>query len=589
MNVSGKSLQDIFDAGEKRLEELEDTQKGAIVQATESHFATHTQDEPVARKLLEDKTQQLEEELRAYLDRGLERIEKAVASEIHENEKCVKNLVEGLVLLTKKFSESVNHLKVSSGHRLADVSKDATDQHDAEANDVHTNLLRHGLSAAQQIKDTGNVAVDESQKAVEENLHTLVEDENEAKNKLFGSYFTHLSSVKTSVTYAEERILENLSTCTKSFASFSREGQTEIKQVLERLLRGATEKTNDAEEHLQHSFKQSLDDSNGSFDYASVRAASDLESLHESSMADLSMKTQDLSRDMDSLAESIISHLADREQDLRKSGTVHMTQFTDELTRRIRSGETFRQELDDERGRLVQEIWNELEDVQSKFGEKLNSLATKTLEELKSICAEAESAITTAQEGAASEFKTISGERIASIEALATVFIDRVNARKQMALDIIHKAGTGSGAPESLKLDSTQVPAKSKRIALSREKSDEESKDSDSTPPSGGDEGSVLSEIASAITDEDKDSGTKESDTKDSAPPAAAGDAQAKDADTARDAAEASSMDTESKDTESKDAEGKSPDKPEGEVRRNPKIRVTRSEKRPPGQGEGNP
>ncbi len=573
MNVSGKSLQDIFDAGEKRLEELEANQKNAIEQATESHLTTHTQDEPAARKLLEDKTAQLEEELRAYLDRGLERIEKAVASEIHENEKCVKNLVEGLVLLTKKFSESVNHLKVSSGHRLADVSKDATDQHDAEANDVHTNLLRHGLSAAQQIKDTGNVAVDESQKAVEENLHTLVEDENEAKNKLFGSYFTHLSSVKTSVTYAEERIVENLSTCTKGFANFSREGQTEIKQVLERLLRGATEKTNDAEEHLQHSFKQSLDDSNGSFDYASVRAASDLESLHESSMADLSMKTQDLSRDMDSLAESIISHLADREQDLRKSGTVHMTAFTDELTRRIRSGETFRQELDDERGRLVQEIWNELEDVQSKFGEKLNSLATKTLEELKSICAEAETAITTAQEGAASEFKTISGERIASIEALATVFIDRVNARKQMALDIILKAGTGGGASEtSLKLETTPVPAKSKRIALPRgEKGEEDSKDSDGATKSGDDESSMLSEIASALTDEDRDSDSTDAAAADKDDSAAAAD---------RDAAAAAD----------KDAEEKPPEaKPESEVRRNPKIRVTRTEKRPPGQGEGTP
>lgn len=571
MNVSGKSLQDIFDAGEKRLEELEANQKSAIEQATESHLTTHTQDEPAARKLLEDKTAQLEEELRAYLDRGLERIEKAVASEVHENEKCVKNLVEGLVLLTKKFSESVNHLKVSSGHRLADVSKDATDQHDAEANDVHTNLLRHGLSAAQQIKDTGNVAVDESQKAVEENLHTLVEDENEAKNKLFGSYFTHLSSVKTSVTYAEERIVENLSTCTKGFANFSREGQTEIKQVLERLLRGATEKTNDAEEHLQHSFKQSLDDSNGSFDYASVRAASDLESLHESSMADLSMKTQDLSRDMDSLAESIISHLADREQDLRKSGTVHMTAFTDELTRRIRSGETFRQELDDERGRLVQEIWNELEDVQTKFGEKLNALATKTLEELKSICAEAETAITTAQEGAASEFKTISGERIASIEALATVFIDRVNARKQMALDIILKAGTGGGASESsLKLESTPAPAKTKRIALPRgEKGDEDGKDGDGADKSGDDESSessMLSEIASALTtDEDKDSDST--------------DAAAADKDDA--AAAAADKD---------DAEENPPEvKPEGEVRRNPKIRVTRTEKKPPGQGEGTP
>jgi hypothetical protein len=502
------------------------------------------------------------------------------------------------VLLTKKFSESVSHLKVSSGHRLADVSKDATDQHDAEANDVHTNLLRHGLSAAQQIKDTGNVAVDESQKAVEENLHTLVEDENEAKNKLFGSYFTHLSSVKTSVTYAEERIVENLSTCTKGFANFSREGQTEIKQVLERLLRGATEKTNDAEEHLQHSFKQSLDDSNGSFDYASVRAASDLESLHESSMADLSMKTQDLSRDMDSLAESIISHLSDREQDLRKSGTVHMTAFTDELTRRIRSGETFRQELDDERGRLVQEIWNELEDVQTKFGEKLNALATKTLEELKSICAEAETAITTAQEGAASEFKTISGERIASIEALATVFIDRVNARKQMALDIILKAGTGGGASESsLKLESTPAPAKTKRIALPRgEKGDEDGKDGDGADKSGDDESSessMLSEIASALTtDEDKDSNSKDAAAADKDDAAAAADkddaAAAADKDDA--AAAAADKDDAAAAAADKDAEEKPPEvKPEGEVRRNPKIRVTRTEKKPPGQGEGTP
>ena len=142
-----------------------------------------------------------------------------------------------------------------------------------------------------------------------------------------------------------------------------------------------------------------------------------------------------------------------------------------------------------------------------------------------------------------------------------------------MALDIILKAGTGGGASESsLKLETTPVPAKSKRIALPRgEKGEEDGKDSDGATKSGDDESSMLSEIASALTDEDKDSDSTDAAAADRDDSAAAAD---------RDAAAAAD----------KDAEEKPPEaKPESEVRRNPKIRVTRTEKRPPGQGEGTP
>ena len=65
MNVAGKSLQDIYDAGSKRLEELAKAQKSQLNDIASTHLDERKDTEPQALKELETRCVDLEGEIRA--------------------------------------------------------------------------------------------------------------------------------------------------------------------------------------------------------------------------------------------------------------------------------------------------------------------------------------------------------------------------------------------------------------------------------------------------------------------------------------------------------------------------------------------
>src|SRR5258708_3668083 len=124
MNVAGKSLQDIYDAGSKRLEELEKGQKSQLDETTNGHLGERQKSEPETLKQLEERANELQDEIRAYLSHGLERVEKVVDAESQHTTLYIQRLVDGLSLLAKKFSESISQLRETAESQLSDQCSD---------------------------------------------------------------------------------------------------------------------------------------------------------------------------------------------------------------------------------------------------------------------------------------------------------------------------------------------------------------------------------------------------------------------------------------------------------------------------------
>ena len=509
MNVSGKSLQDIYDAGAKRLEELEQNQRGSLNTTTESHLDERTRIEPEALKQLEDRTGDLEEEIRAYLDKGLEKVDKTVAYEVQENEKYINRLVDSMVLLAKKFTESIHELKDASEYSLKDVSSDHEELYKRHSERVTSDLHKEGVISLEDCKGEGTSAMASLGKNVDEGFHSIIEEENEIKNKLFESYVTYISSVKT--TMAEALLALNDCFDSKSTELKTRAEQTEknMTTYVDKILSETERHANESERRLKDSFSVMLQDSTTSFEDAANRVSSDLIQLHESSMADLSMKSQELSRDMDSLSESVRQSIDTRDQETRTKSNTLMENFTQELSDRQQSSADFQKEMEDERSRMVAEIWEELTTVQNKFQEKLAGLASQTLDKLRNICIEAENAIVTAQEGCANDSKTNAHNRQESIEQATREFLEKIAGKRTAALEGIDKAGGASANGKAKKekekakkedepIPESEIPTQNIEVFKDIEESltevpedseeSEEQPDGESSDESGGDE-----------------------------------------------------------------------------------------------------
>jgi hypothetical protein len=440
MNVAGKSLQDIYDAGSKRLEELESAETTALNDTAEAHLDERMRVEPESLKRLEERTEELEKELRAFLARGLERVEKAVAGEGQENERHIARLVEGLVLLSKKFSESIGQLREAAESELSDLAGDSQFQYHASSDSV-TNKLKEESSSALDATRSGG-AQSESTIAEKTDYHwRMVHDsESEAVKTVTEGFHEYTESTNRKGNDARRALEEAVDTKLLSLEGKLSQASDNIRSVVDTVTETAERHAFDADVRLKEKFSSLLYEMSTSFDDSATRAAVDMAGLHESSMADLTMRSQELSREMDSLAEEVTAAASGMSEKLQGNGKEMVQRHTDELTKRLETSNEFLKEIEAERAQLVSEIWNELTEVKQKFEERLTNLANNTLEKMRGICEEAETAVTTAQQNCLDESKNHSTAKRDAIEKEAADFIDRVSSTRQAALDAIAKA-----------------------------------------------------------------------------------------------------------------------------------------------------
>jgi hypothetical protein len=440
MNVSGKSLQDIYDAGAKRLEELESSQTTVLNDVTEAHLEERSRIEPESLKRLEDRTADLATEIRGFLQRGLERVEKAVASEGQESDRHIGRLVESLILLSKKFSESIGQLREAAESELSDLAADSHHLYKSHSEAVNNSLREESTTALDGSRTTGTHAEAAVADALETQWSMVYESEQDAikdVSKTFGDSLDKLNLKALETRRGLEEIVDQKLLSLEGRLSQSSDN---LRSTVENVTEQAERHAFDADVHLKEKFSSLLYEMTTSFDDSAHRAATDMAGLHEASMADLTMKAQELSREMDSLAEDVTAAGQAKTETLKHKGTGLLDNFTKELTQRLEASNIFLKEIEGERATLVSEIWQELTEVKEKFEEKLSQLAQSTLDKMQSICTEAETAVLTAQENCLTDSRNHGLSKKDGIEKETQDFLDRLSTTRQAALDAIAKA-----------------------------------------------------------------------------------------------------------------------------------------------------
>jgi hypothetical protein len=455
MNVAGKSLQDIYDAGSKRLEQLENSQRGQLNEATDAHLEERTKTEPEALKQLETKSGELETEINSYLAHGLERIEKAVTGESEHTKQYIGRLVDALDLLAKRFAESITELREAADGQLSDLASDNQQLYKSASQAACSQTNHQGAMAVDGCRNEGTEAHADIVGKVDKTSSDFLEAEDEVVAELLSCYDTNADQLSTKFSDCSSRITQHLKANVSSVDSRAEQAAESIKNTIERLMETSDRFAFDSDVKLKERFSTLLQESTNSIDQTAAKSIDDLVRLHESSIADLSMKSQELSRDMDSVVETVTGNAGSTSADLQDKGKKLIGSYTDELNGRLESGRIFQGELEKERAEMVAEIWKELGEVRTKFEDKLANLAKTTLEKMKKICDESEQAIVTAQHGCISDSQKHANDRQSSIEKSASEFLQRVTQTRDSALQgILKAAGAGSdqdsGLPEQI-------------------------------------------------------------------------------------------------------------------------------------------
>jgi hypothetical protein len=445
MNVAGKSLQDIYDAGSKRLEELEKGQKSQLGDAADAHLQDLQEHEPTTLKDLETKSSDLEQEIRAHLSHGLERVEKAVSSESKHTQAYVERLVESISLLAKKFTESISQIRATADSQLTDLAQEEEQLYKSAVQGSLSELNKEAAVAVDDCRKDGSGSHADLITRLDESWSKVLEKEDQSVGELLDGYDANSDQLSLRVNVSRQEIQNQLSEMLSKLEMRALQATEAVKSAADRLVESADRFAFDSDSKLKENFSTNLQETQNAIEESASASLKEVVNLHESSMADLTMKSQDLSRGMDGLAENVTTEASGKSNQLQDKGKNLIGSYTDELATRLESGKVFQQELEKERSQMVSEIWRELSDVRSKFEDKLANLAKSTLDKMHSICDDAETAIVTAQHDCISSSKAHAGDRQSSIETSAADFIARIQQTRDAALEAIAKAaGAGS-------------------------------------------------------------------------------------------------------------------------------------------------
>ncbi len=440
MNVAGKSLQDIYDAGARKLDELEQSEKASLAEAGDSHLDERAHLEPDSLKALEVRSEELESEIRAFLQRGLERVDKTVKSESAESELHISRLVEGLVLLTKKFSESISQLRQLAESQLSDQGEDCQHVYALHAQTACSELLNQGTLSAADVRDEAVDAEAKLADLIEKSWRSVYEKENETLGNLDECFENDRDSVSDSFSRTRTTLNEGMQERLGQLQSRAKTAQDAIRILVERVVEQSDRHAFDTDVKLKEGFSSLLYELASSFDDSALRAGGEIASLHESSMADLTMKSQELSREMDSLAGDMTGAANDRSNELQDRSNLLMDGYTGGQSDKLQTSNVFHQDLAAERALLVSEIWNELTELRQKFDDKLRDLSSSTLTKMRGICEEAETAIVSSQHNCCSDSKSHAATKQTAIDTASRDFLKRVEQIRKAALDGIARA-----------------------------------------------------------------------------------------------------------------------------------------------------
>lgn len=445
MNVAGKSLQDIYDAGSRRLSELEKSQKKQLGETADGHLDERKQAEPDSLKQLQERSGELEQEVRSYLTHGLERVGKVVESEATQTTKFNQCLVDGLDLLAKKFFESISQLRDAAENQLADLSSDHEQMYEASFHAADSLLTHEGTQLVDECRNEGCQTHGDLLGCVDESWQSILEQEDEVVADVLANFDSNAEQLNNKLQACQSKVDGDLSAKLSKLELRLMQATEAIRGVVDGTVEAADRHAFDSDVKLKERFSSLLYETTTSFEESSHRAVTEVANLHESSMADLTMRSQELSREMDGVVAGIAGGAADKLDKLCENGSILMSNYTNELNERRQSSETFQGELEKERADMVAEIWKELGEVKAGFETKLAAMAKTTLEKMRVVCEESEKAILKAQNACASESKQYAADKQKAIEQAATEFLARVNSTRDFALDAISKASGAGG------------------------------------------------------------------------------------------------------------------------------------------------
>lgn len=235
MSGQGKSLQDIYDEGSKKLDAAELAQRNKLQESSIQGSEELGRIETAMIEKMDTSLVDLEAEIQGYLDKAMEGINAAVNSEVEENKKFLERLHDTLKLSCQSLSDDVKNLRNSMVQQFNANSEQNMTLQQRELEKGFARLKADGGGAAAHLKELtllGNAGFNARGSSL---VLQSLEKSYKVPAEFFVEFSKHANSIEKRINDCLQLLTSRSKEIISDLSAGSTQVQTGLNQVVQQL------------------------------------------------------------------------------------------------------------------------------------------------------------------------------------------------------------------------------------------------------------------------------------------------------------------------------------------------------------------
>ena len=463
MTLVGKKLQDIYDSGAETLSELQEKAANDFKKAGKEHAQSMQQLAETSSVSLQDKSSNLQTELKKLMQASLEKLENVLSAESDQNQVFVRSLVAELQTRTEQMKSKLVALGQSHQENVDFAFNVARQHYLSNLETTKIGLDETAAQCATEFTEYGATATDKLLQTIELTFWQQHEQCEEAGGTFFVSARQQEGAVSDHASILTQTLTNDCQNRLAATRTLANKATEEIEASIRSLLETITKHAAIVEKENNEKYMQLTDSHFQAVDARLSNFADVLSSLHDGITEQLLKETEEFSADLLSASTQTQDGLHIKCDKAVSTVDSDFNNFKQRLDARLQLSRGQKQTLEDDKNKILIAIKNELLSIYDSFSKKIATLSGSAKSELTEVTKSVEAKILAALETCNEQVGNSGTSVQKQIEDEVAAFLQTLSDSRTAAVDEISASAKGNSpmvnSPQSLEksVDSEKV------------------------------------------------------------------------------------------------------------------------------------
>src|SRR5215471_13548686 len=209
MSVAKNKLQDIYDAGSAKLDELDRSQRDNFKETSDTNATKVSTLQTSANDQLKQRLAEVKTDINSSLERSIQKIQKVIDHDKQEIERHLKEQHNSVSALAQMLTESISEMRQAHEARLSMLREDTTDQYEREFNNSSADLQKLDFNCSKNLRVQNTFAISQFQQKLDHGLFETRGEEKQVSTRLIKLFLQSTNAMDSTVSSLGRNLSED--------------------------------------------------------------------------------------------------------------------------------------------------------------------------------------------------------------------------------------------------------------------------------------------------------------------------------------------------------------------------------------------